>query len=383
MDALNRVREIGADVELTQEQLGSALQEVRRGLVPDAAPRRRARLWIGIGGLVAAGAATTAIAIALSAPPAAVVEAVTPAPAAPDVTVTAEPEPEPTTTPTQAPTIPPVTAASVLEGAAALASTSAGSAIADDGYLRIENATEQLVLYAADAEQSPYNATRENATAAWVVRGRYSTYIPADRSGEWVRVFLPEKEIAALFGTDAEPLAAQWMGEILQEVIVDRYQGGLGDPGYDPGHTDDPPLLGPTTASDAYFAQMPRDPGALLEWNRTRMIEGNVEDVDEGVVTVLIQDLELNAAPPDLRAAMFRSLALAPGVDIQSVDGDLTTLAFHFDQFEPRIGTMTIDTRTGLVVASTGTRSPGPGIVPETVPDYRVTTTITAVDSAP
>ena len=43
---------------------------------------------------------------------------------------------------------------------------------------------------------------------------------------------------------------------------------------------------------------------------------------------------------------------------------------------------MTIDTRTGLVAASTGTSSPGPGIVPESVPGHRVTTTITVVDSA-
>ena len=146
MDALDRVREIGADVELTEEQLGSALQEVRRGLLPDRAPRKRAPLWIGIGGLVAAGAATTAVAIALAAPPAVVVEAVTPPPAAPDVTVTTEPEPapDPTPAPAPAPTVPPVTAAAVLEGAAALASTSAGSAIANGGYLRIDR-TEQLV----------------------------------------------------------------------------------------------------------------------------------------------------------------------------------------------------------------------------------------------
>ena len=60
MDALDRVREIGADVELTEEQLGSALQEVRRGLLPDPAPRRRARLWIGIGGLIAVAVWITA-----------------------------------------------------------------------------------------------------------------------------------------------------------------------------------------------------------------------------------------------------------------------------------------------------------------------------------
>jgi hypothetical protein len=80
---------------------------------------------------------------------------------------------------------------------------------------------------------------------------------------------------------------------------------------------------------------------------------------------------------------MFRALALAPGVEIQSGEGDLTTLAFRFDMYDPRVGTMTIDTRTGLVVASTGTVSPGAGIVPESVPGHRVITSVTVVDSAP
>jgi len=373
MDVLDRVREFGADIELTDDQLSRARQEVQRGLVPDAPSRKRARLWVGIGGiggLLAAGAATTAIVIALSAPPATVVEAVTPSPQPPEVTVAPPPPPSPE--PSQ--TLAPVTAATVLEQAAALASTSAGSSLAQGGYLRIDSATEQLVLYSPEAEHSPYNASRENATAAWVAAGTYSTYIPADRSGEWVRVFQPEKRIVALYGSDAEYLAAQWVEMALDEVIVDRYQGGLGDGG---DNSD------PTFGSDAYFAQMPHDPQQLLDWNRARMIEGNVEDVDEGAVMVLIQDLELNAAPPDIRAAMFRALALAPGVAIQSVDGDRTTLAFRFDMYEPRVGTMTIDTRTGLVVASTGTTSPGPGIVPESVPGHRVTTTITVVDEAP
>ena len=373
MDVLDRVREFGADIELSDDQLSLALQDVRRGLVPDAPARRRARLWIGvggIGGLVAAGAATTAIVIALSAPPAALVEAVTPSPEAPEVTVAPPPPPSPE----PSPIVVPVTAATVLEQAAALASTSAGSSLAQGGHLRIESTTEQLVLYSEAAEQSPYNASRQNATAAWVAVGSYSTYIPADRSGEWVRVFEPEKRIAALYGTDAEYLAAQWLDMTLDEVIVNRYQGGLGDPGDE---------TNPTFGSDAYFAQMPADPQQLLDWNRARMVAGNVEDPDEGAVTVLIQDLELNAAPPDLRAAMFRALALAPGVEIQSVEGDLTTLSFRFDMFEPRVGTMTIDTRTGLVAASTGTTSPGPGIVPESVPGHRVTTSITVVDSAP
>ena len=64
-------------------------------------------------------------------------------------------------------------------------------------------------------------------------------------------MFQPEKQVLALYGTDAEPLAAQWMDMTLKEVIVNRHQGGLGE-------QEDERY--PTYGSDAYFAQMPRDP---------------------------------------------------------------------------------------------------------------------------
>ena len=190
-------------------------------------PRRRARLWIGIGGiggLVAAGAGDdgdrhrpvrTARRGGRGRHTAAV---------GPGGDGHAEPA-QPSPTPDPAPIVAPVTAASVLEQAAALASTSAGSSLADGGYLRIESTTEQLVLYAADAEQSPYNASRENATAAWVAAGHVLDLHPRGPLGR-VGAGVPAREADhRAVGTDAEPLAAHWLDMTLDEVIVNRYPG--------------------------------------------------------------------------------------------------------------------------------------------------------------
>jgi hypothetical protein len=199
--------------------------------------------------------------------------------------------------------------------------------------------------------------------------------MPADRSGDWFRVFEPDRQIVALFGADAESLANGWLDMALKERIVERYQGGL-----DPLGEGRPPIY----ASDAYFDAMPRDPSALIAWHRARLQAGNVENLDEGVVSVLVQDLELNAAPADVRSAMFHALALAEGVTIQSVDGAITTLAFPFTGSGRSLSaTVSIDTETGHVVESTVTSLLPSGLVPDSVPDSRVTTTISVVDSAP
>ena len=61
MDVLDRVREIGTDLELTDAQLVRAAAHVRAGLREDRA-RGRKRLWIGgVGGALAAATAATAL----------------------------------------------------------------------------------------------------------------------------------------------------------------------------------------------------------------------------------------------------------------------------------------------------------------------------------
>jgi hypothetical protein len=371
MDTLERIRELGRQSEVSEAALDAARAELARAIAEEPARARRHVRWgIGLGGgvgalVVAAAAASSAIVVsggpALQPSPAPTSDtAPTPAPT-PQVTV----EPVPSLT----------AAAAVLGRAATLASTSV-TPLAEGQYLRVEHQLEQLVTYAEGVDRnSPYNATRLNAKQAWVARGSYAIYIPADRTGEWVRVFEPEREIIAEFGPGADALATYWLSSMVDEPIIERYQGGLDFLGAG---------IEPIYASDAYFAAMPRDPAALIAWHRDRLAAANIVNLDEGVVNVLVQDLELNAAPADLRSAMFRALALAEGVTVQSVDDDITTLAFPFTGSGRTLSaTVSIDTDTGMLVASTVTSSLGSPLIPDSVPDSRVTTTVSVVDSAP
>jgi hypothetical protein len=287
----------------------------------------------------------------------------------PSTTVTPAPAP---TTPAPSPATD--TAGGVLEQAATLASSSAGSAFAATGYLRVATKTEQLVLH-------PMNSSRTGATAGWVSTGEYVTYVPADRSAEWVRVFEPGATIAGLYGPGAQEGSQQWLTDLAEVIAmrtVNRTVGGLHDDGG-----------GVAFGSDAYFAQMPLDPGELLEWYGGMLVDGNA-DLSQ-VFGAITQDLELNAAPPALRASMFRALALSPGVEIESVNGAVTTLRYSHDSgYSPdEVGggvwteTVSIDTGTGFVTGTSRTMGSGSAVIPDTVPDSRTTTTFSVVGTAP
>ena len=206
-----------------------------------------------------------------------------------------------------------VGAVAVLEQAAGLAPLS--SPLLQPGqYLLVQSRIEYVVTYDAQAEgTAPYGSSRADAEAGWLATGSYDTYIPADRYGEWVRVFNPDTTVVDWYGPDAEALAAEWERQVHRdEPIVERIQGGLYEP-YEEGFT---------IGSPEYYAAMPRDPQALLDWYWDYNGLDDEPLAIEILAQVLILDLEINAAPADLRASMFRALSLIEGVDVQSVDGD-------------------------------------------------------------
>ncbi|GAT73490.1 putative RNA polymerase sigma (70) factor [Microbacterium sp. HM58-2] len=128
---------------------------------------------------------------------------------------------------------------------------------------------------------------------------------------------------------------------------------------------------------------MPRDPVELIEWFRGTLTGTEPENMDSAIVWSIVETLELNAAPPDLRAALYQALDLMPGLELLSAQGSVVTLGFRPVSPLDWRETVTIDRATGLLIASTRTFGEGSPIVLDDVPNFRLTNTISVVDSAP
>ncbi len=364
MDALDRVRLMASDVMVSKDGVERARTVLESTLEDQPRPRRVLALRIGIGLAAAAAATAIALVVALWQPNASTPVAITPHPT-PERTV----EPTPTPTVTAPPSSPPLTVAGVVEEAAALAPLTVGSEISSGRYLRVDTTTETLARYVPGGDI--YQTPRASAVAGWITQNSYTTYIPADRSAEWVRVFSPDHPLVRGFGPDAEALYASWLARTWHEGFTLRTLGGVPGSETEPGEI----LMG----SDAYFAQVPRETDSLYNWYASR------SDGDPALTFLLVvQDLEMNAAPADLRAAMFRALGRIPGVVISSVEGAVVTLAIEWQfQGDFRQNSVSVDTATGFITASTSTRGSGGTLIPDSVPDHRITTTFSAVDVAP
>lgn len=369
LDVFEKVRETRPEIDGADENLASARSRLMKQIQTEHRPVRtsatRRRPWIIAGSLAGAAAAVTAGVLVAG-------NFATPG------TVEAGPTPSPAFTrpgsePTPRPVPDPVTVESVLRGAANVASTSSGPVAGEGQYLRIDTRTEHLVLH-GPADGPPSDSTRADATAAWVAVGGYVTYIPADLSGEWVRVFERDYEIVALYGEDATALSQAWLDQIPKEPIIRRTPAGIVE--RMEGSTE--PLQG----EDEYYAQMPRDPEQLAEWVRAYNDRFNLEAGEAGIAQFLIEDLESNVAPADLRAAMYRVLgSLSIGV-ISGTEGSAVTLSFPGLNPDERLE-ISIDTTTALVTGTSMTYGSGGTVVPDAVPDFRTTQSLSIVDSAP
>lgn len=322
MELMERVREIGAGtapvgdagVEAARHAL---LREIAREERGDAsAPRHRRARWIG-GSALAGGLAAAALVIGFVAVPA---------------------------------TAPTASAAEVLELAAEATLTTQVVSPGPGQYIRIQEIATSRLGWTRDPE-SPDGGwwdSRSSATEATVVQAR-SLYVPADRSGDWVRDYDESFEVREISGPDAESaepiLVATRTGSGLG---VETYPGGMytqtgvGAEGVEP----DDVLTFSVNGLACYYDEMPREPEALARW---------VDAYEPAYLSAcpppsLTEPENFNLAPADLRAAMFRALALTEGARVVEVDGDVTTIAFPDSGESNWMQTVDIDTATGLLV---------------------------------
>ncbi len=317
MPLMEQVRELGrAEARLDEESIRAArtalTREIARGGRTKDPLRARRRRWtgIGIGGLVA-GLAATAIVVGS------------------------------VLTPTAAPS---ASAAEVLNRAADRAELR--EIVPTPGqYIQIEEVTIQRLGWTVDASRSEGGAWSAGPSATEAtVRFFTSLYVPADRSGDWVEDWSRPKEILTISGPDVAG-ARSGLDEIGPRT-VQVYPGGT----FTQPDAIDPTMPFHRDWMQPYYDVMPREPEKLIEWMKHQK---------DGALTRFGEPVDVDLAPADLRAAIFRALALIPGAKVTKVDGDVTTIVYPDGGESNWPQTVQVDTRQGLLVGRGGGETDG------------------------
>ncbi len=318
MSLMERVRELGADEARVEESTVAGARRLLMGEIARARPahrRRRTARWagVGIGGLVA-GTAVSAIVVGSVLAPA------------------------------EAPS---ASAAEVLNAAAETTLTASVLDPAPGQYIRIQEVSTQMLGWRPDpsAREGGHLDSTTQATNL-TLRVSRSLYVPADRTGEWFENFAESKEVLEASGPHAR--AAKAAATQPDRLGVQVYEGGfytetgVGAEGVEP----DDVLRSARNGLSCYYDEMPRDPGGLVKW----LENFSYEYPSECPPPRLGEPVDFNLAPADLRATMFKALALVDGAYVAGTDGNITTIAFPDGGESNWMQTVDVDTSQGLIV---------------------------------
>ncbi|MDQ0725079.1 hypothetical protein [Microbacterium sp. W4I20] len=323
---MERVGEIGIDeARISEESVRVARQalmrETARSARPEVARRPRRRIWagVGIGGLVASTAVTAIIVGSVLAPPA----------------------------------VPDAAAAEILEHAATATVDAQDASLSPGQFLRIETVGEHLQFWNSawaddgDENTDAFNASRSGADAAVLVRDTRVLYVPADRSTDWFYDW-GHAEVIESFGERGAEAADAWSlspgPKGTGRGVVETLPAGeyLAEGG------DTPPMPYLADRYRPFYAEMPREPQALLDWLRAQSGMTGTE-ADRWVAAGLSDPSAINLMPADLRASFFRAIALMPGFEVVAEDSASATLQYVVPGH--RTTTIVIDTHQGLVLS--------------------------------
>jgi hypothetical protein len=140
---------------------------------------------------------------------------------------------------------------------------------------------------------------------------RAEVWVPADRGAEWLRRETDTGERTWLVGTEADGRAAG-LGFIPPPTEL---RGRCGDWYPEPGRDSCARLGDWQEPTDAFVAEMPRDPRALFDLLRKQTM-GRGNDPDLEILVYVTDALRGGLLPADLRAALYRALALLPELTI-------------------------------------------------------------------
>lgn len=264
----------------------------------------------------------------------------------------------------------PANAAEFLKTAAA-ATLQTSEPVAGPGqYLRVS--TNAVYLTSA--------ASQASATSmAWLEPSTIVVYIPADRSGEWVQerhTLLP----TTFFG-DSQKLAVKAFAgdqKSPERNGILRARGGAFYGSLAPGEK---------VAQEYDVEKLPRDPGALRDYFYNSYVGGSLS-IDENVWKRMTELLSTPGIPADLRAALYKAMALVPGVKIiegqATLDGRTGVALGRTDSARPSISLeVIIDPNTGLLIGERTVTLLKDGVVPAGTTTSWTSVETSVVDFAP
>lgn len=366
MDVFKRVREVNRGAGLTEERITAARARLLTGIDAATAAERKSitrRPMFVIAGAVAGVAAVTAGVVVISQlnAPAPQVEAI------------------PTTTVRPTPQTPPVPTPTATSGTS-VTEPFPGTTPQAGQYLHVVNTMETLIYRDDQQMLTQWSAGGSGRPiSALLVRDVSEVFVPADRSGEWSGRYGVEEKVAYFSENQGSDDKAAWNALLPSSpgVIEWTSPGGFDGEVY--------PLRGSTE----WFAAFPLDPAALLDYARIheRGYEQSPEQANEAAINTIFDTLRSNVAPAPLRQSLLGALDLS-GLTQRSVGADgLVTYRMDYAYHDRRVDTISIDTATGWVSEYTAhwkqTDATSNNLVPESVPDVRMTYSVSIVNSRP
>ncbi|GAA3868198.1 hypothetical protein GCM10022381_09500 [Leifsonia kafniensis] len=199
--------------------------------------------------------------------------------------------------------------------------------------------------YLRISTNSASGASNGGDRTMWLIPTTGVLYIPADRTHTWVwerhelpaTVFFGEAGRAAAERYDLDP---DNQNDPLRNGVL-RAEGGA--------------FFGGSVQSERVLDQLPRDPSALRDHFYDEY-SGGSSSIDEDVWVRITGLLRTGEVPADLRAALYRTLALIPGVTITEEEVTLDGQAgVALGRTEPARGSIAreeiiIDPITGLLI---------------------------------
>jgi len=237
-------------------------------------------------------------------------------------------------------------------------------------YLAITTVAETLSYAPAPADQDPNG---ENRSPAYLAPSRQTLYVPANRDDQWAEVrTYPRPTI--LFGDDATRAAALqgWAESIrsgaekTRHGSADSFAGGA--------------------SIDAVILALPLDPAALVKFlYATR--QGGSASADEDAMVRISDILRTRLAPADKRAALFRALALIPGVEITkdqaTLNGQVGVALGRQESSRDFRHEIIVDPKTGNMIGERIVLTKSRGDIPDGTIIESTSVSASVVDSAP